>query len=167
MKKIMTIFLLLVCGVTGLTRASAQEESPAAGIVDMPSILEEAPVAPAEETGTGVDEAAVTAAETWLSLVDAGNYAESWEEASEYFKGFVHKIDWESLLTATRTPLGEMRSRFVDSASFTSAMPGAPDGEYTILQFSSNFAKKAIALETVTMMKEEDGTWRVAGYFIK
>jgi hypothetical protein len=26
---------------------------------------------------------------------------------------------------------------------------------------------KATAIETVTPMKEDDGTWRVAGYYIK
>jgi ribosomal protein S17E len=46
-------------------------------------------------------------------------------------------------------------------------MPGAPDGEYVILQFETTYEKKRQAIETVAPMKEKDGKWRVAGYFIK
>ena len=52
-------------------------------------------------------------------------------------------------------------------AQFTKTMPGAPDGEYVILQFDTSFADKKAAIETVTPMKDKDGKWRVAGYFIK
>jgi len=47
------------------------------------------------------------------------------------------------------------------------SMPGAPDGEYVVIQFESSFANKESAVETVTPMKGEDGVWRVSGYYIK
>ncbi len=47
------------------------------------------------------------------------------------------------------------------------SMPGAPDGEYVIIQFESSFANKKSAVETVTPMKDENGVWRVSGYYIK
>jgi hypothetical protein len=42
-----------------------------------------------------------------------------------------------------------------------------PDGEYVVFQFNTSFEQKAAAVETVTAMREKDGTWHVAGYFIK
>jgi len=36
-----------------------------------------------------------------------------------------------------------------------------------VFQFSTSFENKASAVETVTAMKGEDETWRVAGYYIK
>ena len=44
---------------------------------------------------------------------------------------------------------------------------GALDGAYVVLEFASSFERKAAAIETVTPMKDEDGTWRVCAYYIK
>lgn len=46
-------------------------------------------------------------------------------------------------------------------------MPGAPDGEYVVVRYGSSFENKKEAGETAVMMKERDGSWRVAGYFIR
>ena len=47
------------------------------------------------------------------------------------------------------------------------SMPGAPDGEYVVIQYSTNFQNKKSAIETVTPMKNKGGEWRVSGYYIK
>jgi hypothetical protein len=60
-----------------------------------------------------------------------------------------------------------MVSRTLKSASYAKSLPGAPDGEYVVIQFDATFEKKQSAIETVTPMKEPDGRWRVSGYFIK
>jgi hypothetical protein len=46
-------------------------------------------------------------------------------------------------------------------------LPGAPDGQYVVMQFETSFANKKSAIETVTFMLEKDGQWKSAGYFIK
>ncbi|HEY5894810.1 MAG TPA: DUF4019 domain-containing protein, partial [Chthoniobacterales bacterium] len=58
-------------------------------------------------------------------------------------------------------------SRKLKSAKYTKTLPGAPDGEYVILQFNTTFANKKEAVETVTPMLAQDGKWKVSGYFIK
>jgi hypothetical protein len=45
--------------------------------------------------------------------------------------------------------------------------PGAPDGEYVVIQFETSFEKKKSSIETITPIKEKDGSWRVSGYYIK
>lgn len=111
--------------------------------------------------------AAVAAAEKWLSSVDAGNYEQSWNEAAEPFRNAVPKDNWVNSLTAGRAPLGKALSRNVSSSIYQTSLPGAPDGEYVVIQFQSAFENKNSATETVTPMMEKDGSWRVSGYFIQ
>jgi len=113
------------------------------------------------------EKAAVAAAEQWLALVDGGEYAESWKEAAEYMRNAVKPELWEQSIAPVRKPLGKLISRKVKSASYMTALPGAPDGEYVVIQFETVFENKKEAIETVTPMMEKDGTWRVSGYYIK
>ncbi len=104
---------------------------------------------------------------SWLSLTDRGQYGQSWTDAASLFQAAISSADWVRSLTAARSPLGQLISREVSSANFARTLPGAPDGEYVVFQFSTSFENKASAVETVTAMKDQDGKWRVAGYFIK
>jgi uncharacterized protein DUF4019 len=106
-------------------------------------------------------------AEGWLALVDSGKYVDSWQEASQLFKAHVTKEQWQSALQATRDPLGKRLSRKLRIATYSKTLPGAPDGEYVVIQFESAFEHKQSAVETVTPMLDKDGKWRVSGYYIK
>jgi len=109
---------------------------------------------------------AAAAATHWLALVDAGKYAQSWDEASALFKMRVSEAQWESASKSVRGSLGPMIARKAPTVKLRNTLPGAPDGQYAILRFHTKFAKKAKAIETVTMMRD-DGTWKASGYFIK
>jgi hypothetical protein len=63
--------------------------------------------------------------------------------------------------------LGKLLSRKLKSATYKTTMPGAPDGEYVVIQYDSSFEHKQAAVETVTPMLDKDGKWRVSGYYIK
>lgn len=110
---------------------------------------------------------AQTAAKAWLVLVDAEKYGQSWDQAALLFRSAVMKTEWDRAAKAARGPLGAMKSRTLKSANFTHSLPGAPDGEYVVIQFDTQFANKASAIETVTPMRDKDGVWRVSGYYIK
>lgn len=107
------------------------------------------------------------AATAWLALTDGGKYPESWDSAASLFKAAITKPDWEKALKSARSPLGALKSRKLKSATFARSLPGAPDGEYVVIQFDAQFENKAAAIETVTPMREKDGSWRVSGYYIK
>jgi len=113
------------------------------------------------------EDLAQQSAEKWLALVDSGNYAESWQQASSIFKGAVSNDQWQKMLHGSRDPLGKLISRKLKSAQHTTTLPGAPDGEYVVIQFDSSFEHKQSAVETVTPMLDKDGQWRVSGYYIK
>lgn len=113
------------------------------------------------------EKAAIIAAENWLFEVDAGYYSESWRSASEYFRNAVPEEKWVHSLNAVRYPLGKLISRKIKSTNYTTSLPGAPDGEYVVIQFETSFENKQAAIETVTPMFEKNGGWRVSGYYIK
>ncbi len=115
----------------------------------------------------GSEEVAQKAAEAWLLLTDQGKFEESWKAAAEVFQKSVTKEQWEKALAMAREPLGDLISRELKSAEATDTLLGAPEGDYVVLQFTTSFANKKEAVETVTPMLGEDGKWRVSGYFIK
>ncbi len=113
------------------------------------------------------EKAAQKAAESWLSLVDSGEYSESWSEAAHIFKQKVSLQQWKSALESVRIPLGKLKSRRLKTATYTEILPGIPDGRYVVIQYETIFDKKKWAIETVTTMMEKDGQWKVSGYFIR
>lgn len=113
------------------------------------------------------EKAAVKAAEKWLEVVDEGKYADSYDATAAFFQANMTKEDWDKALTGILPPLGKVKSRELVSSRYLKRMPGAPDGEYVMIQFKSSFENKEEAVETVTPQKDENGKWRVCGYFIK
>ena len=120
-------------------------------------------VAASEKT----EEVAGQRADAWLALVDQGKYDQSWEEAARLFKGAVTKEKWREAASAVRAPLGKLVSRKLKSRQHSKTLPGAPDGEYVVIQYDSSFENKTEAVETVTPMLDPDGVWRVSGYYIR
>ena len=111
--------------------------------------------------------AAEAAARVWLGLVDAGDYAKSWVTGARYFRNSVLEAQWVTSVARVRGSLGGLKSRRLVSAKYTRSLPGAPDGEYVVIQFATSFEKRPQATETVTPMKDRDGRWRVSGYYIR
>jgi hypothetical protein len=109
---------------------------------------------------------AVTAAMHFLGLTDQGHYGESWDEASSLFVSRISREEWQRTIAGVRPAFGRLTNRMVASSKVLSSAPGVPDGEYVLFLFSSSFEHKPSAIETVTVMFDHDGQWRVAGYFI-
>jgi hypothetical protein len=117
--------------------------------------------------GGDKEQAASGEATAWLAVVDGGRYGESWDRASSIFRSAIGRDGWVAALAQTRAPLGHLKSRRLKSATFTTQPPGAPAGQYVIVQFESSFDHLPSGIETVTPALDADGKWRVAGYFIK
>ena len=124
-------------------------------------------LAPASFAEQSIELAAISAAENFLQLVDSGRYSESWDATSSFFKQQVSKQQWEKQLESFRPTFGNLIKREIKGQKYTKSLPGAPDGEYVVIQFSTSFTNKKNAIETVTPMLESDGEWRVTGYYIR
>ncbi|MEE4204417.1 MAG: DUF4019 domain-containing protein [Halieaceae bacterium] len=112
------------------------------------------------------EQPAQQAAMDWLAKVDAGEYAASWESAAALLKNQVSAEQWATIASAARKPLGAVQSRELVNVTVTNSLPGAPDGEYVVLQFQTVFDNKASATELLTPMLD-NGQWRVSGYFVR
>jgi hypothetical protein len=113
------------------------------------------------------DKLAEQAARQWLAMADAADARGTWAAAASLFRNAVPQDQWVRSLKAARLPLGAVVSRTLRSGQAATELPGAPDGEYVVFQFDTQFERKRAAVETVTPMRDTDGAWRVSGYFIK
>lgn len=145
-------FHALVCGLLALVLAGCEKQPAGDSSPDIHAAARAA---------------AVESAQAWLALVDGGSYGQSWENAAALFKSAVTQVDWEKAVSSVRTPLGRLVTRKIKSQQYATSLPGAPDGEYVMIQFDTAFEHKAGAVETITPMLDKDGKWRVSGYFIK
>jgi len=107
------------------------------------------------------------AARAWLAKLDAGDHSSTWGTAAAPFKTALTAQQWQQALKGARNPLGAVVKRQDKATTYTRSLPGAPDGQYAVMQFDTEFANKTKAVETVTSVLEADGVWRVTGYFIR
>jgi len=124
-------------------------------------------VASGAARGAEAEKAAETAARTWLAIVDAGKYGDSWNAAAALFRQSLTRPQWEAALDKARAPLGHVVTRRLSSSTPATKLPSAPAGEYVVLQYATDFESRKGMTEIVTPMKDADGTWRVSGYYIK
>lgn len=110
---------------------------------------------------------ATAAAQAWLATVDAQRYGTAWDAAAPLLQGAIERTRWEATIQEARGPLGAVNARKLRSATYARSLPGAPEGEYVVIQYATAFANRPLSIETVTPMKQADGTWKVAGYYIR
>jgi hypothetical protein len=103
----------------------------------------------------------------WLSKLDSADYIGTWESAASIFKAALSSQAWQQASAAVRTPLGAVRQRSEISTVPNKTLPGVPDGDYVVIQFNTVFENKAQAVETVIATLDQDGSWKVAGYFVR
>jgi D-alanyl-D-alanine carboxypeptidase len=99
--------------------------------------------------------------ESWLQLIDAGKFAESWDELSAELKTKHAREKWQSDLQPFLGKVGKIKSRKFKSIDYTD-----PVADIVALDFDSSFTKFPALTETVTLTLDKDGKWRVAGYSI-
>ena len=131
----------------------------------LPSQAKPAPKKPAPHPATAVS-APQQAALSWLALMDAGKYAQTWDACSPTAQAVVTRDQWVSTVQPVRAPLGKVQKRTLKSGQHTSTLPGVPPGDYSVLVYGTTF-EKGVMLETVVLNHDKDGHWRVSGYFVK
>lgn len=147
--------ILIAAAVLGLMYTSG-DQAPAAAKTE---IAAEKPAAEAP--------ASLSRAQYFLAAVDQGNWQESWDRAGAYFQSQVSADQWAAQGRPVRQPLGAVTSRELSNVNRAATLPGAPEGEYEVLQFTTKFAAvEKPAIETVVMLMGDDG-WEVVGYFVR
>jgi hypothetical protein len=112
-------------------------------------------------------EAATVSATSFLALVDADQFSASWDVAAALMREKMSAAEWVENLTAIRERYGAIIDRKQENASYSTEAKDSPAGEYITLTFASNFKQHQGAIESVIVMLDGDGSWKVAGYFVK
>jgi len=99
--------------------------------------------------------------ETWLEIIDGGNYAQSWETAAAHFQHTISKEEWVGQMEKVRRPLGKVLSRKLSSTKF------AAFGRHLEAKFATSFDGLLAATETVTFAVQPNGEWKAIGYRIR
>lgn len=119
----------------------------------------------ADQTET-VEQQTLETALLWIAIIDQELYSESWDQTSQKFKDAMDQQEWVEKLEMFRKPLGEIQSREELDRGFFESIPNHPGLSMMVIQFKSSFEHKEQAVETVSVVRENDGPWQAAGYFI-
>ena len=122
--------------------------------------------APPTRSDLAAEAAAEAVAAQWLALVDGGNYDRSWLQAGDYLRRATAEAAWASSVAHARGICGALLARRLKSAYATSYLPDSPPGHYVVLHYASRFAHNSPATETLTLIRDSTGSWRVVGYYI-
>lgn len=116
--------------------------------------------ASAPSPAVAADAEIVGAAQRWLALLDAGNWADSYAATATSFRKLNTLQVWTAASEKARAPLGATVTRTLLSQE---DVPAPPHGVY-VVKFRTSFANKANAVETVSLDRE-GGVWRVVGVY--
>lgn len=99
----------------------------------------------------------------WLQLVDAGDYAQAYEEEPARLRAATTDAQFIRSMEGRRVPFGRVLSRKFIGAAFTRKLTGSPDGRYESILFRTSFEHKAVAAERL-ILTHESRKWRVVDY---
>ncbi len=102
----------------------------------------------------------------WLQLADADDVSGSYKAAGKRFHDAMPEDKWPVALQTARGQFGRNVRRTIVSTQPSNGAPGAP-GEFVVMIFRAEFEKRPDAVETLTLEREADGKWRVAGYLMR
>ncbi|WP_439569511.1 DUF4019 domain-containing protein [Sphingopyxis sp.] len=113
-------------------------------------------------TTAQAESAAVAAARDWLALVEKGDWNGSWAATGASFKALNTVETWTRVAQQVQLPLGAVKSRVLVTEE---SVPAPPYG-YQLVKFRTDYANKAGAIETLSLVRE-GGQWRVVGVTIE
>ena len=112
------------------------------------------------------ESSAILAAETFLEIVDAGKYENSWEASTTYLKARHPKDYYIAFVGTTRSAFGSLINRSIISAKLYDKFFGYPDGNICDIRFESSFENKAVGREILTLILNAEGHWKVVKYTV-
>jgi Protein of unknown function (DUF4019) len=163
----MNILALLVLAVMAgwLPQVAAQSAAPALppAVATPGAPPTDAPSQPTQRD----DRETIEASTKWLALLDAGKTGAAWDSGSPYLKSVVTRTKWIDGITDARKPFGKFVKRTPTKFARSHSMPGAPEGDYSIIEFDTEFENGKRAQEQIIWMLGEREVWSVSGYFIR
>jgi len=157
------IFALLSLSGAAFAQAPATPAPSTAPPATQPPPTEPPPTQPT----LGDDKEAIEAGKKWLELLDADKSGVAWDSASKQLQSVVKREAFVAEVRAARKPLGKLESRTAIKFARAHELPGAPAGDYAIIEFEAKYPKGKQLSEQVIWTIEAGDVWRVAGYFYR
>jgi hypothetical protein len=108
-------------------------------------------------------DAAISAARQWLTLADADQAGQMWEQSAALMKGQSDRKTWIGYIGGMRSQLGHAPDvRFWQAMEHQINHPDLPRGEFASVTFVSDYAK-ARAWEKVALVWQDEH-WVPVGY---
>lgn len=104
-------------------------------------------------------------ADRWLDGIDRKQYGECWDQTSPLLQERMGRDSWIASLTQGEQALGGVEERTPTQGSLEHSPPNAPEGHYAMLVYTTDFARKKV--EECLVLREEEGAWRVVGYWLR
>jgi D-alanyl-D-alanine carboxypeptidase len=99
-----------------------------------------------------------TMSESWLSLIYAEKFDESWEQLDDRLKRRFPKDAWARTMKQFLEKVGKFNSRKLRYVVFPKSDPSS-----VVIDFESSFSKGSNSSETLTW-EMDNGVWKVSGY---
>ncbi len=105
---------------------------------------------------------AQAAATEWLTLVEDGDFEDSWEAAAAPFRERIEEEQWEERGERLRDSLRARSRRTRSMVQYRDSLRDISGGPFVILTYRSSFEGGRV--EEVLVTVREDATWKVTGY---
>ena len=134
------------------------------GLAQTPLIAQQGP--PPADPHAAEEVAAQRQAMGFLGYLDDGRFADSYAYTGVLLRAQADRELFTSQVQKARAGTGALQARELIDAAYNTTVEGAPEGQYVILHYHSNFANRPDTVETITLALAK-GYWRVDGYYIK
>jgi hypothetical protein len=135
-----------------------------AGLLQTPLIAMQGP--PQADPHAAEESAAQRQALGFLGYLDEGRFADSYAYTGMLLRARADSAAFAAQIQKARAGTGALQARELIDATYNTSVEGAPEGQYVILHYHSNFANRQDTVETITLALAK-GYWRVDGYYIK
>jgi Protein of unknown function (DUF4019) len=135
-----------------------------AGLLQTPLIAMQGP--PQADPHATEESAAERQALGFLGYLDDGRFADSYAYTGMLLRAKADSGAYAAQIQKARAGTGALQARELIDAAYNTSVEGAPQGQYVILHYHSNFANRPDTVETITLALAK-GYWRVDGYYIK
>ena len=135
-----------------------------AGLLQTPLIAMQGP--PQADPHAAEELTAERQALGFLGYLDEGRFADSYAYTGMLLRARAEREAFAAQIQKARAGTGALQARELIDATYNTSVEGAPEGQYVILHYHSNFANRQDTVETITLALAK-GYWRVDGYYIK
>lgn len=100
----------------------------------------------------------------WIGLIDARAFEAAWDQSAALFKKDRDRNMWVTTLYRLRDTISPITRRELMGTTFTRLLRPVSTADAVTFQVVVHFMNETLGVETVVLMKEDDGVYRVASY---